>query len=105
MHFCWTGPDAIRQAKPATPRAWRNSAGDRRKQGFGVAVGNWQYRNFRDDRNIFQIEAFGVFRSTHAGRKRITGINRIIGNAAALYAVARTPCARRKSFSLLESVF
>ncbi len=105
VHLSGARADVISHAETATPRSRSYRSGNCRQQRFGIAVRNRQHRNFCNDRNIFQIEALGIFACADARCQRIAGINWIVGHAAALHAVARTPRACRKSFALLESIF
>ncbi len=105
VHLRGPRADMIGHAQTAAPRSRSNRSGNRRQQRFCVAIRNRQHWNFCNDRHVLQVEPLRVFRCANTRRQRITRINRIVGHAAALYAIARTPRARRKSFALLESIF
>src|SRR5260370_21181123 len=98
------GDTVIGDAQDAAPSFGSNAASQRSKQGLGIRIRNRQDRNFRNCRSVFDLQALGVFGCANARRKRVTGIERHVGDAAALDAIGWAIGARRVSFTLDESI-
>ena len=105
VHFRRAGADAVSHAESAAPIGGSDASGERGEKRLRVAVRNREHGNFCDRRRFFDLEALRVFRCADAGSERIAGVERHVGDAAALDSVFRTPRALRKCFALREAVF
>ncbi len=104
MHFGRSGADLIGLGQGAAPAVGSHLPFERGEQRLRIRVGDGQDRNFGEGLGIFQLEALGVLRGSDSGGERIAGIERHIGHAAALHAVAGTPSAGRENVTLRVAV-
>src|SRR5260370_8483736 len=97
MDFERAGADVIGQRKISAPLSGCDRAGESGEQWLRITVRNGQHGNFGDDGRIFHLQALGIFFRGYTRSKRVAGEDGIVGNAAALHALARAETAFRKS--------
>ena len=104
MNFRRARAEVIGDGQGAAPGVGNDISFERGQQRLRVGVGNRQHGNFGEGLGVFQVEALGIFRGADAGRERIARIDRHVHHAAALHAVARTPCAVGENVALRVAV-
>ena len=89
MHDRRARPDAIGYRQCAAPIGGRDAAAERVEQHLGVGVGDGKYGNLQDRRGCGDRKPLGVAGRTDARGQRVAGIQRHVGDGAALYAMRR----------------
>ncbi len=89
MHLGGPGAESIGDGKAAAPRLGSERAAERFEQRLRVAVRDRKHGDLRDRLRLGDGKTLCILRRANAWRERIAGIERHVGDAAALHAITR----------------
>src|SRR5260370_31116874 len=99
-----TGPYMVGDRQRAPPASRSDRTSQRRQERLRWGVGNRQRRDFGDGLGLADGQPFCAFGGSNAGRQRVSGIDRHVHHAAALYTIPWPPGTLRKHLTLVVAI-